>query len=194
MNARETSERTSGQKSQLPIETVSEQFDLFLIGKKNVFVANHSFSFNHQVCVACSSEILSKDYLKKISSPGTDEISKCNIGLWTCIKFQAEEKSSLKKGDKQTNKNKQAILQPSSTNKLGQAANKSTRFANLYWPIVRHRTCHYFWWEIACPDQRRLWKISKLETTMTAKRSSIDKLQLLWSTSGPRFRVPSESA
>lgn len=67
-------ERTSGQKSQLPIETVSEQFDLFLIGKINVFVANHSFSFHHQVCVACSSEILSKDYLKKISSPGTDEI------------------------------------------------------------------------------------------------------------------------
>lgn len=66
---------------------------MFLIGKKNVFVANHSFSFDHQVCVACSSEILSKDYLKKISSPGTDEISDCEPAL-----FQAEEKSKSEKG------------------------------------------------------------------------------------------------
>ena len=56
-------------------------------------MANHSFSFDHQVCVACSSEILSKDYLKKISSPGTDEISDCEPAL-----FQAEEKSKSEKG------------------------------------------------------------------------------------------------
>lgn len=65
--------------------------------------------------------------------------------------FQAERSQSLKKGDKQTNKNKQAILQPSSTNKLGQETNKSTTFANLYRPIVRHPTYHYIRWEIACP-------------------------------------------
>ena len=55
-NAGKTSERTPRQKSQLPIVTGSEPFDLFLIGKKNIFVANHSFSFDHQVCVTCSSE------------------------------------------------------------------------------------------------------------------------------------------
>lgn len=88
-NTGETSERTPGQKSQLPIETVAEQFDLYLIGKKeNVFVANHSFSFDHQVCVACSSEILSNIEFhqiivkNRISSPGTDEISDCEPTLF----------------------------------------------------------------------------------------------------------------
>ena len=37
--------------------------------------------------------------------------------------FKPRRSQSLKKSDKQTNKNKQAILQPSSTNKLGQETN-----------------------------------------------------------------------
>ena len=68
--------------------------------------------------------------------------------------FKPRRRQSLKKGDKQTNKNKQAILQPSSTNKLGQETNKSTTFANLYL-VGRAMGNETFYWEGLTSEPRQ---------------------------------------